>query len=392
MNSNSKLPREIWALGFVSLLMDVSSETIHSILPVFLFTVLGASATSIGLLEGFAEATALVFKVVSGPLSDWMKRRRPLVILGYAMGAISKPLFAIATSIPMVFGARIFDRMGKGIRGAPRDALIADLAPPEIRGSAFGLRQSLDTVGAFVGPLLAIILLSLTNNNYRAIFWLAAIPGALAVMILYFGVRERRQKARPIDSRFKFTELKQFSRSFWFVVIFGAVFQLARFSEAFLILRGNDLGLGREFSPVILIVMNVVYAVTSYPVGRLSDRIKREWFLMGGFLVLILSDLLLAYSQNVYVALIGVGFWGLQLGLTQGTLSTLVADTCPPNYKGTAYGVFNLFSAIALLLASTVAGTLWDQFGPQTTFLAGAVIAFISLVLFLMTKSIWRSK
>lgn len=392
MNSNSKLPREIWALGFVSLLMDVSSETIHSILPVFLFTVLGASATSIGLLEGLAEATALVFKVVSGPLSDWMKRRRPLVILGYAMGAISKPLFAIATSIPMVFGARIFDRMGKGIRGAPRDALIADLAPSEIRGSAFGLRQSLDTVGAFVGPLLAIILLSLTNNNYRAIFWLAAIPGVLAVMILYFGVRERRQKAQPIDYRFKFTEVKQFSRSFWFVAIIGAVFQLARFSEAFLILRGNDLGLGREFSPVILIVMNVVYAMTSYPVGRLSDRIKREWFLMGGFFVLILSDLLLAYSQNVYVALIGVGFWGLQLGLTQGTLSTLVADTCPPNYKGTAYGVFNLFSAIALLLASTVAGTLWDQFGPQTTFLAGAGIAFISLVLFLMTKSIWRSK
>lgn len=387
------MPREIWALGFVSLLMDVSSETIHSILPIFLFTVLGASATSIGLLEGLAEAAALVFKVVSGPLSDWMKRRRPLVILGYGMGALSKPLFAIATSIPMVFGARIFDRMGKGIRGAPRDALIADIAPSAIRGSAFGLRQSLDTVGAFVGPLLAMMLLSLTSNDYRTIFWIATVPGVLAVMILYFGVHERGQKAQDLGvSRFKFSEIKQFSHSFWFVAIIGAVFQLARFSEAFLILRGNDLGLGREFSPVVLIVMNVVYALTSYPVGRLSDSIKREWFLIGGFLVLILSDLLLAYSQNVYVALIGVGFWGLQLGLTQGTLSALVADTCPPGYKGTAYGVFNLFSAIALLLASTVAGTLWDQFGPEITFLAGAMIASISLVLFLITKSIWSSK
>lgn len=385
----NKLPRSIWALGFVSLFMDVSSETVHGLLPVFLVSVLGASMTSIGFLEGMAEAAALAVKVFSGPLSDWLGKRKPLVLLGYAMGAFSKPLFAIAHTVPVVFGARLFDRIGKGIRGAPRDALVADLAPPHLRGRAFGLRQSLDTVGAFIGPILAIALMWLTKNNYRTVFWLATIPGLLAVSVLLFGVREEKTGPRAIKYRIQLKDFKEFSLPFWFVVGAGALFQLARFSEAFLILRGKDLGLELALAPLILIVMNIVYSLSAYPVGHFSDRVRREWFLLTGLLVLCLSDVLLGFASGLIGTFLGVALWGLHLGLTQGTLAALVADTCLPERRGTAYGIFNLFSAVALLLASIIAGILWDQVGPKTTFLTGAAFSILSLLAFSSTRTFW---
>lgn len=387
-----KLPRGIWALGFVSLFMDTSSEIVHGLLPIYLVSILGASVTTLGALEGTAEATVLILKVFSGPFSDWLGRRKPLVLLGYGMGAISKPLFALAGSVPVVFGARLFDRMGKGIRGAPRDALVADIAPPSLRGRAFGLRQSLDTVGAFLGPMLAIALMWLTEGDYRVVFWLATIPGILSVSLLVFGVKEEgavRQKAA--NRRIHLKDLKAFSSSFWFVAGAGALFQLARFSEAFLILRAKDFGLGFEFAPFVLIIMNIVYALSAYPVGHFSDRWRREWFLLGGLLVLCLSDLVLGFGTSLTSTFIGVMLWGLHMGLTQGILAALVADTCPPERRGTAYGFFNLFSAGALLLASIVAGILWDKIGPQATFLAGAGFALLSLLAFLLTRTFWSN-
>ena len=378
-----KLPREIWALGFVSLLMDTASETVHGILPVFLVSVLGASVTSVGILEGLAEATALVLKVFSGPFSDWLGRKKPVVVTGYAMGALSKPIFAIANSITLVYGARLFDRIGKGIRGAPRDALVADIAPPELRGRAFGLRQSLDTIGAFIGPVLAIVLMWFTENNYRFVFWVATIPGIMSVVVLLRGVHEREERSPSLNERrLEFRDIKKFKSAFWLVAGAGAIFQLARFSEAFLILRAKDFGLGLEFAPLVLIVMNIVYALSSYPIGYLSDSVKREWFLFAGLLVLCLSDFALGLGSDLVSIFLGIALWGLHMGLTQGILAALVADNCLPELRGTAYGLFNLLSALALLLASTIAGILWDSVGGRATFIAGAGFSLFSLLVY----------
>lgn len=388
---NKDMPKTIWALGFVSLLMDTSSEIVHGLLPVFLISVLGASYSMVGLIEGVGEASSLIIKVFSGPLSDWWGKRKPLVLLGYSMGAISKPLFALAPTPLLVLGARLFDRTGKGIRGAPRDALVADTAPPELRGEAFGLRQSLDTVGAFLGPLLAILLMSLTNGNYRLIFWIAVVPGILSVIVLIFGVKEPEEKHTQEQKRLSWNSVREFRFVFWMVVVAGAIFQLARFSEAFLILRAQNLGLSLSLAPAILVAMNIVYSISAYPIGWLSDRIRREWLLLAGILVLILSDLILGFGNNLTHVFAGVILWGLHMGLTQGILAALVADTSPQPLRGTAYGLFNLFSAIALLLASGIAGVLWDKFGPQTTFITSAGFALSGMIVLGLAYTIKRS-
>jgi MFS family permease len=388
---NKNMPKTIWALGFVSLLMDTSSEIVHGLLPVFLISVLGASYSMVGLIEGVGEASSLIIKVFSGPLSDWWGKRKPLVLLGYSMGAISKPLFALAPTPLLVLGARLFDRAGKGIRGAPRDALVADTAPPEIRGEAFGLRQSLDTVGAFLGPLFAIFLMFLTNGNYRLIFWIAVIPGILSVIVLIFGVREPEIKQPQEKKRLSWGSICEFRFVFWIVVVAGAIFQLARFSEAFLILRAQNLGLSLSLAPAILVAMNIVYSLSAYPIGWLSDRIRREWLLLAGIIVLILSDLALGFGTSLTHVFVGVVLWGLHMGLTQGVLAALVADTSPQSLRGTAYGLFNLFSAIALLLASGIAGVLWDKFGPQTTFITSSVFALSGLIVLGLAYVIKRS-
>ena len=367
-------------LGFVSLLMDISSELIHSLLPVFLVSVLGASAFTIGLIEGVAESAALIVKVFSGTLSDYMGRRKVLAVMGYGLGALSKPLFAIATSAGMVFTARFVDRIGKGIRGAPRDALVADLAPLEVRGAAYGLRQALDTVGAFTGPLLAVGLMLLWNNDFRTVFWVAVIPGVLAVALLLFGVREpdrapREKRINPIHWR----ELKRLSGDYWWVVVIGAIFTLARFSEAFLILRAQQGGLPLAWIPLVLVAMNLVYATSAYPFGSLSDRISHTRLLMLGLVVLIGADLVLAFADAWEAVFLGVALWGLHMGITQGLLATMVADTAPPDLRGTAFGFFNLLSGLTMLVASALAGLLWDRLGASFTFYAGVFFCVIAL-------------
>jgi MFS family permease len=376
-----RIPRSIWALGFVSLLMDISSEMIHSLLPVFMVVSLGTSAFAVGLIEGAAEATALIVKVFSGTISDYWGKRKPLAVLGYGLGALSKPLFALASTAGMVMSARLIDRVGKGIRGAPRDALLADIAPPEIRGAAFGLRQSLDSVGAFLGPLTAMGLMLLWANDFRAVFWVAVVPGVLAVVLLLFGVQEpeRKSSARRVNP-IRRENLHRLNRAYWIVVGIGAVFTLARFSEAFLVLRANEGGLPIAYSPLVLVGMNVVYAFAAYPFGKLADRMSHSTLLAVGLVLLIAADATLAYSNHWTWVWAGISLWGLHMAMTQGLLAAMIADTAPEDLRGTAYGFFNLVSGIAMLIASALAGLLWDQLGASFTFIAGAVFSTLALV------------
>ncbi|HXD42356.1 MAG TPA: MFS transporter [Ramlibacter sp.] len=368
-----RLPAGIWALGLVSLLMDVSSELIHSLLPVFLVTTLGTTVLVVGLIEGAAEATALIVKVFSGVLSDYWGRRKPLALLGYGLAAVSKPLFALASTSGLVFSARLIDRVGKGIRGAPRDALIADIVPPAIRGAAFGLRQALDTVGAFLGPLLAIGFMLLWANDFRAVFWVAVIPALLSVALLVFAVHEPPQPSGERHGNpIRRDNLRRLGPAYWWVVAVGAVFTLARFSEAFLILRAQRGGLAAAWTPLVLIAMNLVYSVGAYPFGKLSDKMSHRALLAWGLVALIAADLLLAVSAAGPVLWGGIVLWGLHMAITQGLLSAMVAKAAPADLRGTAFGFFNLMSGLALLAASGVAGLLWDRWGAPVTFLVGA--------------------
>lgn len=368
-------------LGFVSMLMDISSEMIHSLLPLFMVMTLGASALAVGLIEGLAESTALIVKVFSGTLSDYLGKRKGLAVFGYALGALSKPLFALAPTLGIVVAARLLDRVGKGIRGAPRDALVADIAPAHLRGAAFGLRQSIDTVGAFLGPLLAVALMLLWANDFRAVFWVAVIPGLMAVALLFFGLQEPahrpgEQRTNPIRRE----NLKRLSPSYWWVVGVGATFTLARFSEAFLVLRALQGGIPVALVPLVMVAMNVIYALSAYPFGKLSDRMSHDKLLALGLVVLIAADLVLATSSHWSIVLAGVTLWGVHMGITQGLLATMVADTTPADLRGTAYGFFNLVSGFAMLVASAVAGLLWDRLGAPVTFCAGALFCLIALV------------
>lgn len=374
------LPRSIWVLGFGSMFMDISSELVHSLLPIFLTTVLGASMATIGLIEGIAEGTAAITKVFSGTLSDYFRKRKFLVVLGYGLSALTKPVFPLATTIWWVFGARFADRIGKGIRGAPRDALIADITPAGLRGAAYGLRQSLDTVGAFIGPLLAITFMIWLANDIETVLWVAVVPAFLAVLLLAVAVREPDASEHAPGSRARLTlgDARRLSRRYWFVVALGAVFTLARFSEAFLILRAQDVGLAVAYVPAIMIVMNIVYALFAYPAGAAADRFSARTLLAVGLGVLVAADLVLAMAASPWTAFLGAAFWGLHMALTQGLLSKLVADAAPAELRGTAFGIFNLISGGALLLASVGAGSLWSALGAAATFVAGACLAAIA--------------
>jgi len=383
------IPATVWALGFVSLFMDISSEMIHSLLPVFLVTTLGASALMVGLIEGIAEAVGLIVKIFSGALSDYVGRRKGLLLLGYGMAALTKPIFPLANTAETVFAARVLDRIGKGIRGAPRDALVADVAPPEIRGACFGLRQSMDTVGAFVGPLLAILLMYLFKDDIKQVLWFAVLPACIAVLLIVARVDEPNAKVplHRFRSPLQLAALRSFSIDYWWVVTVGAVFTLARFSEAFLVLRAQQVGLAITWVPLVLVLMSVAYALSAYPAGVLSDRVKRSNLLVAGLILLTAADLILAQATSVAMVLFGVGIWGLHMGFTQGILAAMVADTADLALKGTAFGLFNLISGLCLLAANLLAGWLWDSQGAPLTFTTGAMLA-AGTVLMLMLRSV----
>ncbi|MFP2681038.1 MFS transporter [Enterobacter ludwigii] len=377
----SRIPRGVWVVGGVSMLMDISSESIHSLLPLFMVTTLGTSVLVIGLIEGLAEATALFIKVFSGAISDYLGKRKGLALLGYGLGALSKPFFALASSSGMVLGARLMDRAGKGIRGAPRDALVADITPPELRGAAYGLRQSMDTTGAFLGPLLAVGLMLLLHNDFRAVFWIALIPGFLSVALLYFGLKEPKipvehKRTNPI----KRENLTRLGKSCWWVIGLGAVFTLARFSEAFLVLRAQQSGVPLALIPLVMVVMNVIYSFSAYPFGKLSDGMSHTRLLQWGLVVLIAADIVLALSTHWTGIIVGVALWGMHMGMTQGLLAAMVAKTAPADLRGTAFGLFSLVSGVGLLMASVGAGAIWELWGAEYTFYAGAVICLLTLL------------
>jgi len=380
MTTRPTIPRAIWALGFVSLFTDMSSEMVHGLLPLLLATGLGASALVIGLIEGTAEALVLVVKVFSGYISDAMGRRKPLVLLGYGLATLVKPLFPLADSVATVTTARLLDRVGKGIRGAPRDALVTDLAPPEVRGAAFGLRQSMDTVGAVLGPLIAILLMWLLANDIRAVLWWAVLPGIVAVLLL-IRLPEPDHPRKPARLPLSREGLARLGPAFKRLTVLGGVLSLARFSEAFLVLRAADVGITVTWVPLVLVVMSVVYALTAYPAGQLSDRMPRTWLLALGMAMLVLADVVLAMARSPALLFVGVALWGLHMGLTQGIVASMIADVAPAEHRGTAFGVFNLVSGLTLLAASVLAGGLWDWQGPAWTFWTGAACALLALLL-----------
>jgi MFS family permease len=386
-----QLPPGVWALGLVSLFMDISSEMIHALLPVFLVAVLGAGATLVGVIEGVGEALALVTRLFSGLLSDRLRRRKPLVLAGYLLGALSKPLFALAGSAAAVLGARSLDRLGKGIRGAPRDALVADLVAPEMRGAAYGLRQSLDSFGAVLGPLLALALMTLTQDDYRAVFWYAFLPGLASVLIIVFLVREppREQAGVHAPEPWRLRDAARLGRAYWAVLALGVVFTLARFSEAFILLRAEQLGTAPAVVPLMLVILSLTYALGAYPAGHLSDRLGRMRLLLAGMLVLVAADAVLALAATPLSVGLGAALWGLHLALTQGLFAALVVDTCPSHLRGTAFGVFGLASGLAVLCASVLAGLLWDWAGAPATFLGGAAFALLAG---LGALALWRMR
>ena len=382
-----KIPRGVWILGFVSLFMDVSSEMIHALLPVFLIGTLGVSATLLGLVEGIAEATAQIMKLFSGLLSDRFGNRKFLALAGYGLAALVKPLFPLAESATAVFTARIADRVGKGIRGAPRDAMVADITPPELRGAAFGLRQSLDTVGAFIGPLAAVGLMIFYADNVRTVLWFACVPALLAVAILAFGIQEPKALgAATRKPRLDLATAKSLGGNFWLVTVAAAFLMLARFSEAFLIIKASEVGLSARYIPLVLVMMSVIYSLTSYPVGVLSDRVGRRGLLLLGLAVLLIADVVLGYSTSINAVFIGIALWGLHMGLTQGLLSAMVADAAPADLRGTAFGIFSLVSGVVVLIASALAGYLWDVGGSRATFMAGAAFTVLAMLMFPLAK------
>jgi MFS family permease len=377
-----RLPRTVWALGLVSLLMDASSESIHALLPLFLTVTLGTSAATVGLIDGVAEAVASVTKMFSGYLSDRLGRRKPLVLLGYGLAALSKPLFPLATSATTVFVARFADRIGKGLRGAPRDALVADVTPPDMRGRAFGLRQALDTAGAFIGPLAAIALMAAFDDNMRLVFWIAAIPALLSVVCVVVGVEDRGAPPDgPAQAPVRGRDLARLPSRFWRVIAVAVVFMLARFSEAFLVLKANAVGLPLAFAPAVLVVMNTVYSFGSYPAGAWADRAPARRVLMVGLACLVAADAILAFASTIAVAFLGIALWGAHMALSQGLLAKLVAENAPDELRGSAFGLFNLTTGLAALVASVLAGVLWDWRGAEATFLAGALFAAMAAVM-----------
>jgi MFS family permease len=365
----------------VSLFMDVSSEMIHAALPLFLTATLGASVLAVGWIEGVAEATASITKVFAGAASDWLGRRKPFALFGYGLAALTKPLFPLATSVSAVMLARFLDRVGKGIRGAPRDALVADLTPEPQRGAAYGLRQALDTVGAVLGPAAALLLLAASGEDFRLVFWVAVAPAFVAVAVLALAVREPEsaRTARPVRSPIHRRELARLPARYWLVVAFGGVLTLARFSEAFLVLRAQDVGLALAQAPLALVVMNLGYAATSYPLGRRSDRGRRSVATFGVVCLIAADGVLAAASGRPVLALAGAALWGVHMGATQGLLTAVVADAAPADLRGTAFGLFHLLVGVAQLAASVIAGALWSRLGPEHTFAAGALFSVAAL-------------
>jgi len=381
VSSRPPLPRNVWVLGFVSLLMDLSSEIYHSLLPAFVTITLGLPVTALGAIDGVAEGTANFAKLVSGRLSDRSLKRKPWILAGYGLAALSKPLFPLAQGAAELIGARFADRVGKGIRGSPRDAMIADETPPEIRGRAFGLRQSLDVVGALLAPIAAIALMAWLANDIRAVFWIAAIPAAFSFLLAWLALREPQRHEAGAARTPLLSGFRAITAPTRRLIAVGFLFTLARFSESFLILKGMELGLSETFSPLTIVLFNLAYVALAYPAGALSDRMSPRSILLAGMGVLIAGDLVLAYAGGYAALIVGVTLWGAHMALTQGIFARMIADSAPDHLRATSFGAFWFVSGLGGLLASLGAGMLWDRDGSSATFLASAGLAAVALAI-----------
>ena len=383
MAPRTPLPRNVWTLGIVSLLMDLSSEIYHALLPAFLTVTLGLPVAAMGAIDGIAEGMANMAKLASGRLSDRSRRRKPLILLGYGLAALSKPLFPLATTALPVLGARFVDRVGKGIRGAPRDAMIADETPVELRGRAFGLRQSLDTVGAFLAPIAAVGLMIWFANDIRAVFWVAVIPALLSFLFAWLMLKETGA-GDPLRAKAAWGGFRSLDRPVKRLIGIGFLFGLARFSEGFLILKAIDAGLAIQWSPLVLTLFNLSFLALAYPAGALSDRIAPKNILLAGIALLVVADLWLAQAETLWAIGIGVLLWGGHMALTQGIFSRMIADAAAPDKRATSFGAFFFANGIATLLASVGAGLLWDRSGPAETFTAAAAVAAVAGAMLLL--------
>jgi MFS family permease len=381
MAARPPLPRNVWILGFVSLLMDLSSEIYHSLLPAFVTMTLGLPATALGAIDGIAESTANFAKLASGRLSDRSLKRKPWIVAGYGLAALSKPLFPLATNAVTLMAARFADRIGKGIRGSPRDAMVADETPPEIRGRAFGLRQALDTVGALIAPLVAVGLMALFADRIRLVYWIAILPAACSFLLAWLALREPKQLNAPIKTSPFFSGFRELTKPTKRLLAVGFLFTLARFSEAFLILKGLEIGLSETLSPLTLALFNLAYVILAYPAGSLSDRMSPKTILLAGMAALVAGNLVLAKTDTLPWLVAGVTLWGAHMALTQGIFSRMIADSAPDHLRATSFGAFWFVSGIGGLLASLGAGLLWDREGSSATFLTSAGVAAMAIAM-----------
>ena len=388
------IPQNVWVLGIVSLLMDLSSEMILSILPIFLVTGLGVSVLTLGLIEGFAEGAASVIKAFSGMLSDYLKKRKILIVIGYGLSTLTKPFFALASTATWIFTARFVDRLGKGIRGAPRDSLIADSTSTKIRGAAYSLRQSLDTLGALLGPIIAIIILYLTTNNFRFVLWFAVIPAVLCIVVLIFGVKETALKKTVLKKKsyFLFKNFLKITPVIWLFFLTVFILNLGHFSEAFLLLRSQEIGLKVSFIPIVFVVMNVAYAIVAVPFGHLADKIGFFIPIVCGFLILVLSNIILALTNGIEWMFAGIIFWGIHLGMTQGLLLAIVAQLSPLELRGTSFGLLHAITGAALFVASLIAGYLWQYYNSGLIFIVSAIITSVGITFFILWHCCYFTK
>ena len=375
-----KIDKNVFMLGAVSLFTDISSQMIYPLLPVFLSSVLGVSIVFIGLLEGVAESTASILKVFSGWYSDKLRKRKPIIFFGYSLSTIGKPFFYLATAGWHVLIIRFIDRVGKGIRTSPRDALVADSSRPEERGRAFGIQRSMDRMGAFLGPLVAFAILPLLNNNLRLLFLFSFFPALIAVFIIVFFVKEKLH-AQDSSKRIEPFSLKYFSRDFKMFVFILAVFTLGNSSNVFLILRAKDLGVKIVFIPIIWLMYNFISSILSTPLGGLSDKIGRKKTTLLGFLVYGAVYLGFAFSNTQSLIWVFMGLYGVYYALSEGVLRAYVADLVEDkSVLATAYGVYHTVTGLCMFPASLLMGILWQQFNPTVAFGFGASLALVSAI------------
>ncbi len=391
------IPGTIWAIGISSLLINMATAVVFSGSALYMKTVLGIAVSTIGTLEAIVEAIAYAIRIFSGILSDYMKRRKSLMLIGFILLTIAKPILAFSTNIIQIFTARTLDRLGNGIQASPREALVGDIAPKKSKGACYGLRHSLSVIGSTLGGLFGILVMKSTNNDFQLMFLLATIPAIFAVFVIIFFVREKRnnnieENQQSNSKKFiRLSDLPKLGIKFWILMMTVGILMLGRFSEIFISLNACDnFGLNVAYGTAITVVYNLTSTLSGYPVGLLSDKINRTNLLLIGIIILFLSHTTIFLAGNLLTIFIGTFLWGIQIGITQSIISTLVSDYVPKELRGTGFGVYYLITSISTASASVIAGFLsqHNSGNESIAFLYGAITTTIAILIFLSTRKI----